>query len=149
LAELRFVQIAVILAIAMCESEPSHVHRIGIVDDDEAVRDAIHVLLETRGFLVSEYVSAQDYLHAPQDDCVLLIDLVMADIDGLDLVELLRKGGVQTPIVLMTDIANPSQAARISVADRCALLRKPMRSDLLLEAIAASISLATCALAAT
>lgn len=133
----------------MYASEPPHAHRIGIVDDDEAVRDAIHVLLETRGFLVSEYLSAQDYLRAPQEDCVLLIDLSMADIDGLDLVELLRKGGVQTPIVLMTDIANPSQAARISATDRCSLLRKPMRSDLLLEAVATSMRLAACAIPAT
>ncbi|HEY8948717.1 MAG TPA: response regulator [Rhizomicrobium sp.] len=133
----------------MCASVPSHVHRIGIVDDDEAVRDAIHVLLETRGFLVSEYVSAQDYLRAPQDDCVLLIDLSMADIDGLELVELLRKGGVQTPIVLMTDIASPSQMNRISAADRCSALRKPVHADFLLAAIAASASFAACALPAT
>lgn len=129
----------------MCASQSSHIHRIGIVDDDEAVRDAIHVLLETYGFLVSEYVSAQDYLRDPQDDCVLLIDLSMADLDGLDLVELLRNGGVQIPVVLMTDIVSPSQIDRISAADRCSALRKPVHADFLLAAIATSGSLAACA----
>jgi len=133
----------------MCVPAPSHVHRIGIVDDDEAVRDAIHVLLETRGFLVSEYVSAQDYLRAPQDDCVLLIDLSMTDIDGLDLVELLRNGGLQTPIVLMTDITSPSQMSRISATEGCRALGKPMHSDSLLAAIAALASSAACAPSAT
>jgi len=129
--------------------EPSHIHRIGIVDDDEAVRDAIHILLETRGFLVSEYSSAQDYLRAPQDDCLLLIDLSMVNFDGLDLVELLRKGGVQTPVVLMTDIANPSQARRISAAERCLPLQKPMHPGPLLAAITSFMNLAACALSAT
>ena len=133
----------------MCASEPFHAHRIGIVDDDEAVRDAIHILLETRGFLVSEYYSAQDYLQRPQDDCVLLIDLSMAGLDGLDLLELLRKGDIQTPAVLMLDVAQPSQARRISAVEWCRPLQKPVDSASLLAAVTASISTAACALSAT
>jgi len=129
--------------------EPSHIHRIGIVDDDDAVRDAIHILLETRGFLASEYRSAQDYLRAPQDDCVLLIDLSMAGFDGLDLVDLLRKGGIRTPIVVMTDVARPGQAQRISAMERCLPLQKPVDSGSLLAAIAASMDAAACASPAT
>lgn len=122
----------------MCAHEISHVHRIGIVDDDEAVRDAIHILLETQGFLVSEYCSAQDYLRAPQDDCVLFIDLSMTELDGLDLAELLRAGGVETPVILLTDIARPGQARRIRAA-QCVSLQKPVDSGSLLAAIASSI----------
>lgn len=133
----------------MCESEPSHAHRIGIVDDDEAVRDAIHTLLETRGFLVSEYGSAQDYLQDPQDDCVLLIDLSMAGLDGLDLLELLRKGDIQTPVVLMMDVARPWQARRISAVKWCRPLQKPVDSVSLLAAVTASMSIAACTLPAT
>ncbi len=133
----------------MCAPDSSHIHRVGIVDDDEAVRDAIHVLLETRGFLVSEYVSAQDYLRAPQDDCVLLIDLSMADFDGLDLADILRKGGIRTPIVLMTDVARPGQAQRISAVERCLALQKPVDSGSLLAALAASMNTVSCTPSAT
>jgi two-component system response regulator FixJ len=122
--------------------EPSQARRVGIVDDDEAVRDAIHILLETHGFLVSEYCSVQDYLSRPQDDCVLLIDLSMAGFDGLDLVDILRKGGIRTPIVLMTDVARPAQARRISAAERCLRLQKPADPRSILAAIAASMSMA-------
>ncbi|MGN6517752.1 MAG: response regulator [Rhizomicrobium sp.] len=130
-------------------SGPSHAHRIGVVDDDDAVRDAIHLLLEARGFFVSEYRSAQDYLSHAQDDCVLLVDLSMAGFDGLDLIDLLRKGEIHTPIVLMMDVARPGQAQRISAANRCSLVQKPVDSTSLLAAVAASLAIAACAAPAT
>lgn len=120
----------------MCPSRAPHIHRIGIVDDDEAVRDAIHILLETKGFAVSEYRSAQDYLRHPQEECALLVDLSMVDFSGLDLVEVLRHGGVDTPIVLMADVAKPWQASRISAAKDCVTLHKPVEPYMLLTALA-------------
>ena len=53
-------------------------HRIGIIDDDTAVRDSTHLLLEAYGFQVSEYASATDYLKNSRTDCLLLIDLALS-----------------------------------------------------------------------
>jgi FixJ family two-component response regulator len=131
----------------MCGPENTHAHRIGIVDDDDAVRDAIHTLLETQGFLVSEYGSAQEYLRQPQDECALLVDLSMVDFSGLDLVEVLRHGGVDVPIVLMADVSRSWQTSRISAAKDCVTLHKPVDSSTLLTTIAgflaAPVSVAT------
>lgn len=128
----------------MYQVAPQHTHRVGIIDDDDAVRDAIHVLLEIRGFQVSEYGSAQDYLRGPQDDCILLVDLAMSELGGLDLAEILRTGGVETPIILMTDVPRPGQAQRISAAFRCTALPKPVDSRSLLAAIASCVCDTAC-----
>jgi two-component system response regulator FixJ len=104
------------------------------------VRDAIHILLETKGFLVSEYGSAQDYLLASQEDCVLLVDFSMEELDGLELVKLLRTGGINIPIVLMTDIAGPCDTRRMSAAANCLTVQKPLDSGSLLTAIATCIT---------
>jgi two-component system response regulator FixJ len=111
-------------------------HRIGIIDDDPAVRDSIRTLLEARGYQVSEYGSATDYLSHPGADSLLLVDLSMADLNGMDLIELLRSSNIKTPVILLTDIAEPSLSQRISAVDRCKRLNKPAGSHDLLQQIA-------------
>jgi len=128
----------------MCAYGSSHIHRVGIIDDDEAVRDSICTVLETKGYQASEYRSSQDYLQRAGDDCVLLIDIAMGGIDGLDLTDLLRKGGIRTPVVLMADIANPWQSRRIAATERCCALHKPVDPAALLAAISTSVNDVPC-----
>lgn len=120
-------------------------HRIGIIDDDTAVRDSTHLLLEAYGFQVSEYASATDYLKNSRTDCLLLIDLAMSDLNGLDLIDLLRSGDINTPVILLTDIAEPYLSLRISAASHCAKLDKPFTAGALLNKIGASLGEISCA----
>jgi two-component system response regulator FixJ len=119
-------------------------HRIGIIDDDPAVRDSMHLLLEAHGFQVSEYASATDYLKNPNADCLLLIDLAMPDLNGMDLIDLLRGGAIDTPVILLTDIADPKLSSRISAAGRCARLDKPVTAGALLDRIVTSMGDSHC-----
>lgn len=111
-------------------------YRIGIIDDDPAVRDSIHILLEAHGYQVSEYGSAADYLRRPELDSLLLVDLSMSDLNGMDLIELLRSSDIRTPVILLTDIPEPNLSQRISAADRCTRLNKPVMPHDLLQQIA-------------
>ena len=129
---------------AMCNGKVSHTHRVGIVDDDDDVRDAIRTVLEVNGFLVSEYGSAQNYLASSRDDCALLVDLSMLGFSGLDLVELLRNGGIQIPVILMVDVTRPWQAQRIAAIQKCKVLHKPLNPHPLLTALGSSMSHAAC-----
>jgi len=119
-------------------------HSIGIVDDDPAVRDSIHLLLEAHGFRVSEYASATDYLENAKSDCLLLVDLSMAGVSGLDLIDLLRSGEIETPVILLTDIAEPHLTSRIAALRDCARLNKPVTADVLLHTIDAAMPAASC-----
>ena len=120
-------------------------HCIGIVDDDLAVRESIHLLLEAQGFQVSEYISAADYLKNARPDCLLLVDLSMGDLDGLDLIDLLRDGDIETPVIFLIDIAEPHIALRLSAISHCARLNKPVTASALLSAIGAATNDGYCA----
>ena len=111
-------------------------YRIGIIDDDPAVRDSIHILLETHGYQVSEYGSAADYLRHPQLDSLLLVDLSISDLNGMDLIELLRSSDIRTPVILLTDVPAPNLSQRVSATDRCTRLNKPVTPHDLLQEIA-------------
>jgi len=116
-----------------------HSHRIGIIDDDLAVRDSIHLVLEAHGFQVSEYASATDYLKNPKAECVLLVDLALPGFNGIDLIDLLRDSDIQTPVILLADIADSRLSPRISAAIHCAKLNKPVTAGNLLDSIEASV----------
>ena len=120
-------------------------HCIGIIDDDPAVRDSMHLLLEGHGFRVSEYASATDYLKNPNADCLLLIDLSLSDLNGMDLIDLLRGGEIETPVILLTDIPEPQLSSRISAADHCTRLDKPVTAGALLDSIGTFIREVDCA----
>jgi len=110
-------------------------HRIGIVNDDPAMRDSMRALLEGQDFEISEYETADACLQKPDGYCVLLVDLALPGISGLELVEILRSGGIETPAVLMIDFVDKITAARIRAAKNCASLNKPIEPSELVQAI--------------
>jgi FixJ family two-component response regulator len=110
---------------------------IDIVDDDEAVRDSMRVLLETYGFVVREYASAQEFLassNQPVCGC-LLLDLHMPGMTGLDLLDTLRARGWTEPIILMTGRSDSVLKERAGRAGAVAMLDKPVDDDVLLRAL--------------
>jgi CheY-like chemotaxis protein len=65
---------------------PSHTALIAIVDDDDAVRDSLALLLRLHGFATREFASGEAFLKwagTEPADCVLL-DLRMAGLSGID-----------------------------------------------------------------
>jgi len=75
-----------------------------IVEDDEAVRDALAVLLESAGYAVIAFPSARAFLdHYPsREPGCLLVDLDLPEMDGPQLVGVLVARGIKLPAVLMS-----------------------------------------------
>ena len=119
-------------------SPPSEIQKtIYIVDDDEAVTDSLHSLLETFGFKVQSYGSGTEFLADEQNRAAgrLLIDQHMPGASGLDVVDSLRKEGVQIPTILISGRLDPStreRATRLGVRE---LLDKPVAGSRLIQAI--------------
>lgn len=90
----------------------SEAMRLLLVEDDERIADALAENLTDQNYAVDVAYDGQsgwDYSAASPYDLILL-DVMLPEIDGVTLCRLLRKAGVQTPILLLT--------ARDTIGDR-------------------------------
>ena len=78
--------------------------RVYIVDDDEAMRDSLAWLVESQGFDVTAYDSAEAFLAACRDDMAgcLVLDVRMPGMSGLELYERLNARHCTLPVVFIT-----------------------------------------------
>ena len=91
---------------------------IYVVDDDYDVRTSLRFLLETEGFDVRTFRSGTALLGSStrhRADC-LVVDYKMAEIDGLELAQRLRRLDVITPIVMITGYPDENISAKASSA---------------------------------
>ncbi len=114
---------------------------VWVVDDDEAVRDSMRVLLESHGLTVRDFASARAFLadQAPAEGC-LLLDLHMPEMSGLELLEKLRSEHVRIPTIIMTGRSDAGLRARAQRAGAVAFLDKPVDEDELLGSIEQALS---------
>ena len=107
-----------------------------IVDDDEAVRDFLCLLLESSGFIAREFASADLLLKMNIDEMgCLLLDLHMPGISGLELLRLLRARGLKRPVIVISGRRDPVQDAEVLAAGASALLSKPFDDRQLLDLV--------------
>ena len=78
--------------------------RVYIVDDYEPMRDSLVWLVESQGFAVTAYASAEDFLAACHDDMTgcLVLDVRMPGMSGLELYEQLNRRHCTLPVVFIT-----------------------------------------------
>jgi RNA polymerase sigma factor (sigma-70 family) len=111
--------------------------QIYIVDDDEAVRDSLALLLGFRGWRTRVFPGAEEFLGdwRPEWRGCLLLDLRLGGMDGLSLQHALAERGSRLPIVFLTghgDVAQARQALKGGAVD---FLEKPYTEEALLDAI--------------
>lgn len=79
-------------------------HNVHLVDDDEAIRDALGWLLESRGLSCKTYPSGESFLAAwtPELTGCLLLDIRMHGMSGLELFDRLLERGNLQPVIFLT-----------------------------------------------
>lgn len=116
---------------------------IHVVDDDASFRTAIQRLLETTGYRVLTYASAQQLLDQPPDQdaggCILL-DVRMPDLSGPELQNRLTELGSTLPIVFLTGYPDISLTVKAIKAGADNFFTKPVSSNELLGAIEAAMT---------
>jgi FixJ family two-component response regulator len=108
-----------------------------IVDDDEAVRDALSLLLRTAGFQVRTFAGADEFLSSYRSDwqgCVIL-DVVMPSRSGPDLQQEMAEHDIRLPILFLTAHGNIPTAVRTIKAGALDFLTKPVDGALLIGRI--------------
>ncbi|WP_175746841.1 response regulator transcription factor [Burkholderia pyrrocinia] len=109
---------------------------VAIVDDDEAVRDGLALLLRTVGVQTRRFADAQAFLAEADDStlgCVLL-DLRMPGMSGLDVLDCLAERR-NLPVIVLTGHGNVDACRRAFKRGACDFLRKPVDDDELIDVV--------------
>lgn len=110
-----------------------------IVDDDEAIRSGLSMLLRSHGYEPRAFSSGEAFLehcagHVPAR-CMAILDLSMPVMTGLELQAELRRRDINLPVVFLSgegDIPIAVQAVRHGAVD---FIEKPVSSDVLLDRV--------------
>jgi two-component system response regulator FixJ len=117
----------------MIESGVAIVH---VIDDDDDARDALAFMLKRAKFAVETYTSAAAFLAVAADAAgVVVTDVRMPEMDGMELVQRLRALKLVLPIIVMTghgDIPLAVEAMKAGVVD---FIEKPYEGERMLGAI--------------
>lgn len=108
-----------------------------VVDDDASLRDAIGMILESAGHCVELAASGPEALNALEKARFNLVmsDLRMDPMDGLELLSQIRVRHAQLPVLLMTAFGDVDKAVAAMRGGACDFLMKPFESDVLLESV--------------
>lgn len=120
-----------------------HSKTICVVDDDPSVCKALSRLIKSVGFRVKTYGSAQGFLddgHTEEAD-LLVIDIRMPGMNGLDLQNHLAATGHTIPIVFITAYENGMSKTKAMASGAVAFFQKPFDEKDLLGAIYKGLNL--------
>ena len=112
-----------------------------IVDDDEAVRDSLELLLESAGHAVQAFEAAPDALDAckVRPPACIVTDVRMPEMDGLEFQESLTAAGIHVPVIVMTGHADVPLAVEAMKQGATDFIEKPFDDDLLIGAIRSAL----------
>ncbi len=118
---------------------------IFIVDDDEAVRDSLRWLLEANGYQVRSFAGAEEFLEAydPDQVGVLIADVRMPGMSGLELQEALIARKAPLPIVFITGHGDVPMAVSTMKKGAVDFLEKPFNEADLRNIVANMLAQAT------
>lgn len=114
-----------------------------VVDDDDAMRETLEVLLSTEGHRVECYASGTEFLEAWTSEkrgCMIL-DINLPQISGLDLQHKLSEQGIKIPIIFLTGFGDVPMTSAAYKAGAVNFLEKPIDSDILIDGIHEALEL--------
>jgi two-component system, LuxR family, response regulator FixJ len=115
---------------------------IYIVDDDEAVRDSLSVLLEAMGHHVRTFGLAKDFLAvAPTlpSGC-LIVDIRMPEMDGLELQRALNEQALDFAVIVITGHGDVPLAVRAMKAGALDFIEKPFSTPTIMASVSAALA---------
>lgn len=113
---------------------------VRIVDDDASLRDALRFVLETEGWRVVDYRSANDFFRgdAPSVRGCVVMDVRMPGLTGIEAQAVMNERGFSLPVIFLTghgDIDMAVMALHEGAAD---FIQKPVDNERLLAVIAST-----------
>ena len=122
-------------------TEPSQNSTVYIVDDDQAIRYAMELLMRSVGLDYEIFHSADDFLADYTNDRAgcLVLDIRMPGLGGLELQEKLNELGSTLPIIFITGHGDVPMAVEAMQKGAVDFIQKPFRDQELLEQISEAL----------
>jgi FixJ family two-component response regulator len=122
---------------ARVSEAPAVVPMVYVIDDDDGMRRALSLLLDTVGYKTVAFSSPKDFLsqfksHVP--GCVVL-DIRMPGMSGLELQQHLNRSGSMLPVIFITGHADVPMAVQAMKEGAFEFIQKPFRDQDLLDRI--------------
>ena len=116
---------------------------IAIIDDDDAMQDSLHDLMEAAGLVARCFGSAEEFLESGlhRQAACLITDILMPKMSGLELQTRLKDEECNIPIIFITahgDVRMRIQAMRAGAVE---FLTKPFDHQLLLKSVRAALDM--------
>ncbi|MDB5421793.1 MAG: response regulator [Brevundimonas sp.] len=114
---------------------------VSVVEDDDSLRIAIVGLLDSLGYRVKAYSSAETFLDDPsghEADCIIT-DIQMPGLNGIELKQRLDRLGVRTPVIMVTARTDASLHARAQASGAICVLQKPFQERDLVRCIESAL----------
>lgn len=114
---------------------------IYVVDDDDAVRDSLSLLLESAGHQVESFeaaAAALDSCRSRPPACVIT-DIRMPEMDGLEFQQKLTDARIEVPVIVITGHADVPLAVRAMKAGAVDFIEKPFPDDAILASIESAV----------
>ena len=114
---------------------------VSVVDDDESLRRSLRNLLESVGFRVETFASADAFLRSTrrEETRCLVLDLRMPGMNGLELLRHLSNRGVLIPTIILTAHSEDQTRQQSLHAGAVAFMGKPFDGNALLDAVRAAL----------
>jgi FixJ family two-component response regulator len=112
-----------------------------VIDDDLSFRRSVEFLIQSVGFKVQLFSSAEEFLKGPHPDSpsCLILDVRMPGLSGLDLQRKLSETKLEIPIIFITGHGDIPMSVRAMKAGAIEFLTKPFHEQDLLDAISTAI----------
>ncbi len=114
---------------------------IHLIDDDEAVRSSLALLISTVGLRVQAWADPQTFMNGfdRQSIGAIVLDVRMPGISGLSVLETLKEQRVDQPVIMLTGHGTVEMCRRAFKAGAAEFLEKPVDDEALLEALQSAV----------
>ncbi len=115
--------------------------RILVVEDEEKLRRVIELQLTSKGFDVDKAATAEEGLKLVDRADLVLTDLKLPAMDGLEFLALIRRQNSQTPVIMMTAFGSVENAVEAMKSGATDFLLKPFSLDHLMQVVGKALEI--------
>jgi DNA-binding NtrC family response regulator len=115
--------------------------RILVVEDEEKLRRVIELQLTSKGFDVDKSATAEEGLKLVDRADLVLTDLKLPAMDGLEFLSLIRRQNSQTPVIMMTAFGSVENAVEAMKSGATDFLLKPFSLDHLMQVVGKALEI--------